>query len=81
MIPSLFIAFVGGLMMELTAVFWVHHTENRAAEKAGLVSCVQATAMVFGLGETYHSGYPAAAFIVGYGAGTYIGIKYLSDHY
>lgn len=76
-LPSL-IAFFGGLVMELTAVFWVHHTEKRAAEKAGLVSCVQATAMVFGLGETYHAGWPALAFIVGYGTGTYIGIKFLS---
>jgi len=70
-----FIAFAGGFIYELASVMWVHYAEKRRAYATALVAMFVATAQVEGIGEAMHSNWIAPFFILGFGAGTFLGIK------
>lgn len=59
-------AFLGGLAIEATAVFWVHFSERNMRGRLRCVSAVQAVALVAGVGESVHNWRHGAAFVVGY---------------
>lgn len=68
------LVFLSGAAVEATAVFWVHYSEDGRPFVAGAFSMLQATAMVFGIGEAVRDRYAAPAFVLGYGAGTALAI-------
>ena len=69
-------AFVCGALYEFLAVFWVAFSERGQAWRAALTSSAIAAAMVIGLGETIHDPHVAPFFVIGYGAGTFAGVRW-----
>lgn len=68
-------ALASGIAVELLAVLWVDRVGRRGAFSAALVSAAQATATVVGIGESVQHGWAAAAFVFGYGLGSYLGVR------
>lgn len=68
-------AFLAGLFLEGTAVFWTHYSERGKALIAASFSSAQALALVLGIGESVHDLKRAPFFVLGYGAGSYVAIK------
>jgi len=71
MISECAIALFGGAAYEAGCVGWVHYAERGRPMFAALFSMFCAAAQVAGIAESIRSIPAAAAFVVGYGAGTY----------
>lgn len=69
------LTFISGLIIELTAVGWVHFSERNKPFLTAIFGIVQATAMVFGIGGSIQNWRQALFFIFGYGIGSYLGVK------
>ena len=67
-------AFASGVLIEATAIAWVHFAERDRPIAAALASMIQATAQVIGIGESLHDWRSAPCFIIGYGAGTALAV-------
>ena len=69
------LTFFCGAAYECGCVFWVHYSElNRTVPAVGW-SCFNALVTVIGLGEALHRPLYIAAYVIGYGAGTYGAIR------
>lgn len=68
------LTFVSGAAVEGVAVFWVHYSERGKGIATGVCSMVQATALVFGIGEACRDWHRAPAFILGYGVGAALAV-------
>ena len=71
----LVLTFFCGAIYECACVFWVHYSEKNKAEFAALWSCVAALVTVIGLGEALHRPTFIAAYVAGFGTGTWIAVK------
>ena len=73
MIWSLALTFFCGTAYELACVFWVHHCEAGHIWPAVGWSCFAALVTVVGLGEAIHRPLFIAAYVLGFGTGTWLG--------
>jgi len=76
-IAPFFLTFVSGFLIECSCVFWVHYSERRQPAKTAFFSMIVGTAQVLGIGESIRDPWSGIAFVVGYGAGTYLTVRYL----
>ncbi len=67
-------ALVSGAVYEALSVVWVHQATHGTALAVGLVSALQALAMVVGVGESVKDWRAAPGFVFGYAAGAYAGM-------
>lgn len=70
------LTFLSGAGYELGCVLWTHHSERGEDVKTALWSMMLAACQVFGIGESVHDMHLAPLFILGYGAGTFIGVRW-----
>lgn len=75
MIPLLLLTFFCGAAYECGCVFWVHYSEKNEIWKAVVWSCFNALVTVIGLGEALNKPLFIAAYVVGFGVGTWLAIK------
>jgi len=66
------IAFASGAAYEALSVVWVHQATHGSAWATALASAVQATAIVFGVGESVRERRAAPLFVLGYALGAYV---------
>lgn len=75
MLALLALAFASGAAYECGCVFWVHYSESGRAGRAVLWSMFNAIVTVVGV-EQFLKGWPfVAAYVLGFGAGTYAAIR------
>jgi hypothetical protein len=65
-------AFASGAIYEALSVAWVHQATHGNAIRTAIVSGLQATAMVVGIGESVHERRAGGAFVIGYACGAFI---------
>lgn len=70
----LLLTFFCGAAFECGCVFWVHYSEQNKITPAVAWSCFNALVTVIGLGEALHRPAFIAAYVLGFGAGTWIAI-------
>jgi hypothetical protein len=58
------LTFISGVIIEATAVFWVHHAERGHMWRTGLFSALQAVSLVVGVGESVHDWHLGAILAV-----------------
>jgi hypothetical protein len=75
--PALAIAFASGFLIECACVFWVHYSERGAPAKTAFFSMIVGSAQVLGIGESIRDPWASGAFVLGYGTGTYITVRFL----
>jgi hypothetical protein len=75
MIWALALTFLCGAAYELACVFWVHHCEAGRSWPAVGWSCFAALVTVIGLGEAIHRPPFIAAYVLGFGAGTWLALR------
>lgn len=68
-------AFVSAFAHEIACVFWVHESDRLRAGRAALWSMFCGSVGVVGLWLSIDDIRHAPALILGYGAGTFIGIR------
>lgn len=68
------LAFFSGAIYELCCVWWVHYSEQGKPIQTGIWSMVAATCQVLGIGQSVIHLYAAPFFVLGYGAGSYLGV-------
>ena len=68
-------AFVAGIFVDGTAVFWVHYSERGQALKTAFFAMLQAVAQVVGVGEAIHDWRTGPFFVIGYGLGAGLAVK------
>lgn len=73
---ALIVAFVGGFVIETMCVFWVHYSERERATATALCSMSIAIAQVLGLGEAVRDAWAAPFYVAGFGAGTYLAVRF-----
>ena len=78
MIWTLIITFVCGAAYECGCVFWVHHSEKGNGFRAAAWSMFNALVTCVGLGAALHQPLFILVYVLGFGAGTYLAIKYKS---
>lgn len=71
---ELALTFVCGALYECGCVFWVHYAEEDRAIAAAIASCFGAFVTCIGLGEALHRPSFIAAYVLGYGVGTWLGV-------
>ena len=76
MIFDIFITFVCGVAYEFGCVFWVAHSESRRAYKAAIWSMFVALVTCVGVEHFLKGPYFIVAYVLGYGFGTFVGIKF-----
>ena len=75
MIGLLALTFFCGAAYELACVSWVHHCEAGRTWPAVGWSCFAALVTVVGLGEAIHRPLFIAAYVLGFGTGTWLGVR------
>lgn len=75
MVGATIIAFVSGFAIETACVYWVHFSERNRALPTAFCSMVIGAAQVCGIGESIRDWRVGAAFVAGYGIGTYTAVK------
>lgn len=75
LIWALLLTFFCGAAYELACVFWVHYSEKNRSMPAVFWSCFAALVTVIGLGEALHRPPFIAAYVLGFGAGTWLAIQ------
>lgn len=79
MIGSLLLTFACGAAYECGCVFWVAHSEASRASKAVAWSMFVALVTCVGVEQFLKGPAFVAAYVLGYGAGTFVAIK-VKDH-
>ena len=79
-VTALLITFLSGFLIECACVFWVHYSERGLAAKTAFFSMIVGTAQVLGIGESIRDPWCGVAFVAGYGAGTFLTVRYLKAH-
>lgn len=74
MIAACAVAFFSGAIYELGCVFWVHHAEQGRAGRTAMWSMLCATCEVAGIGQSVTHVVAAPFFVLGYGAGSFLGV-------
>jgi hypothetical protein len=69
------ITFASGAVVEGVCAKWVQAVGAKRAVKAGLMSGVWAVALLTGLDEALHKGWPAATWVLGYMVGSYLAVR------
>lgn len=75
-LASCLAAFAAGAFVDGTAVFWVHFSERGRAIPTGAVAMLQAIAQVVGIGESVRDWATAPFFVVGYGLGAAVAVRW-----
>ena len=75
MIALLLLTFLCGAAYECGCVFWVHYSEQNKIGAAVAWSCFNALVTVIGLGEALNKPLFIAAYVLGFGVGTWVAIK------
>lgn len=70
------IAFASGTFYELSCVFWVHNSEQGRPGKTAMWSMLLATCEVAGIGGSVKYHIAAPFFVIGYGLGSYLGVRF-----
>ena len=70
------IAFVSGVLAEATCTKWVQAVASKKPTTAGVFSTIWAALILVGIGESLHHGYAAFSWVVGYGIGSYLVVRY-----
>lgn len=68
-------AFIAGLVLDGTAVFWVHFSERGRALPTAAIAMLQAVAQVVGIGESVHDWHAGPVFVLGYGIGAGLAVR------
>lgn len=71
------LTFVSGAVVEGICAKWVKAVADGKAVKAAIFSMLWAAALLSGIGEALHYGWPAVTWVLGYGVGSYIAVKWL----
>jgi hypothetical protein len=66
-------------MVEGVCAKWVEAVATKKAARAGILSMVWAVSLLAGIGEALHYGMPAVTWVLGYGAGSYLAVKWKDD--
>jgi|HubBroStandDraft_1064217.scaffolds.fasta_scaffold115817_4 hypothetical protein len=75
MVLDAVLTFACGAAYELACVFWVQASEANRAKTAAAWSCLAALVTCLGLGEALHQPVMIAAYVSGFGFGTYVGVR------
>lgn len=78
MIWFLLLTFVCGAAYECGCVFWVHYSEKGNSVHAAMWSMFNALVTCIGLGEALHQPLFIVSYVLGFGVGTYLAIKFKS---
>lgn len=76
---SFIITFISGFLIECSCVFWTHYSERKMASKAAFYSMIIAGAQILGINESIKDELSALGFVLGYGVGTYVTVKFIKD--
>lgn len=68
--------FGSGAVVEGVCAKWVQAVASKQAVKSGLMSMVWAVALLTGIGEALHYGWPAATWVLGYGVGSFLAVRF-----
>jgi hypothetical protein len=68
------VAFFSGALYELGCVFWVHNAEKGNAGRTAGWSMICASCTVLGIGDSVEHHVAAPFFVLGYGAGSFVGV-------
>lgn len=79
MVESCLIAFAAGSATEWICARWVLAIAQRQAERSGVLSMAWATAMLAGFSEALPGRLPAVCWVVGYGFGSYLAVRFRKD--
>lgn len=71
----LLLTFFCGAAYECGCVFWVHYSEKNRVPPAVFWSCFNALVTVIGLGEALHRPLFIAAYVLGFGVGTWAALR------
>jgi len=69
------LALASGFLIETACVYWVHFSERNRALPTAMCSMVIGAAQVCGIGESIRDWRVGAAFVAGYGLGTFTAVK------
>lgn len=72
---SALLAFASGFVIEMACVYWVHFSERNRALPTALCSMLIGGAQVLGIGESIQDWRVGAAFVLGYGCGTFTAVQ------
>lgn len=78
MIWLLILTFVCGAAYECGCVFWVHHSEKGNSGRAAMWSMFNALVTCIGLGEALHQSLFIIVYVLGFGVGTYLAVRFKS---
>lgn len=70
------LTFLAGMIVEGVCVLWVYSVERRHLFSASMYSMIFATTSVLGLGAAIKEWKCGAGYVLGYGAGTAIAVKW-----
>jgi len=73
---SCLLAFGSGALAEGVCTKWVQAVASQKPISAGLLSAAWAGLILLGLGESLHHGSAAISWVVGYGFGSYLVVKW-----
>ena len=71
------LVFILGSLFEACSVMWTHFSQSNKAFAASIVSMIQCTATIAGIGDSIHNIHIAPAYILGYGFGSFATIRWL----
>lgn len=74
---AILLTFLAGFTIECACVFWVHFSERGAAARTAFFSMCIGSAQVLGIGESIHDPKAGVAFVLGYGVGTYVTVRFV----
>lgn len=70
------LTFISGAIVEGVCAKWVQAVAERKAAQAAILSMVWAVALLTGISEALHRGVPAITWVIGYGAGSFVAVKW-----
>lgn len=70
------LTFASGAIVEGVCAKWVQAVADKRAVKAGVMSMVWAVALLAGIGEALQYGWPGATWVLGYGVGSYLAVRF-----
>lgn len=75
---SYLLAFASGLLAEGVCTKWVQAVAMQKPISAGILSTAWAGLILLGIGESLHRGGAAISWVLGYGLGSYLVVKWFS---
>lgn len=73
---SCLVTFASGAIVEGVCAKWVQAVAAKRAKKAAVMSMVWAVALLAGIGEALHYGWPGVTWVLGYGLGSYLAVRF-----